>query len=138
MKVKIKKIHKKNKRRYGSRRIKDDLADEKLMVSRRRILRLMSEEGLRCKVKRKFRVTTDSNHGKAVAENLLNREFERDKVNDAYVGDITYIATREGWLYLSIFIDLCSRAVVGWSMSSRMTAELVTDSLGMAIKNRNP
>ena len=70
LKVKIKKIHKKNKRRYGSRRIKDDLADEELMVSRRRILRLMSEEGLRCKVKRKFRVTTDSNHGKAVAENL--------------------------------------------------------------------
>lgn len=75
LKVKIKENHKKNKRRYGSRIIKYDLADEELIVSRRSILRLMSEEGLRCKVKRQFRITTDSNHDKPVANNVLNREF---------------------------------------------------------------
>ncbi len=98
----------------------------------------MKEEGLTCKTQRKFKATTDSRHNKPVAENMLNRDFHRDSPDQAYAGDITCIPTREGWLYLSIFIDLCSRAVVGWSMGSRMTATLVTDSLEMAMWKRRP
>ena len=138
LKADIKAIHQKSRQRYGERRIKDDLADQGKHVSRGRINRLMKEEGIVCKTKRKFKATTDSSHNKPVAENLLNRNFNRDQPNEAYVGDITYIRTREGWLYLSVFIDLHSRAVVGWSMADRMTASLVTDSLMMAMWKRRP
>ena len=138
MKADIREIHEKSRKNYGERRIKDDLADMGKTVSRKRIGRLMKEEGLACKTKRKFKATTDSSHNKPVAENLLKRDFSRAQPDQAYVGDITYIPTREGWLYLSVFIDLCSRAVVGWSMDSRMTATLVTDSLEMAMWKRRP
>ena len=138
LKADIREIHEKSRQLYGERRIKDDLADLGKTVSRQRIGRLMKEEGLACKAKRKFKATTDSSHNKPVADNLLKRDFHRDQPDQAYVGDITYIPTREGWLYLSVFIDLCSRAVVGWSMSNRMTATLVTDSLQMAMWKRRP
>ena len=138
IKADIREIHEKSRQSYGERRIKDDLADLGKTVSRQRIRRLMKEEGLACKTKRKFKATTDSSHNKPVAENLLKRDFNREQPDQAYVGDITYIPTREGWLYLSVFIDLCSRAVVGWSMGSRMTATLVTDSLEMAMWKRRP
>ena len=100
---------------YGTRRLKDCLADEGEQVSRRRIGRLMSDHDLKVKTKRKYKVTTDSKHGQAVAPNVLDREFDVDEPNTAYVGDITYIWTAEGWLYLAVVIDLFSRAVVGWS-----------------------
>ena len=138
LKADIKAIHDKSRQVYGERRIKSTLADQGKRVSRRRISRLMKEEGIRCKSKRKFKATTNSSHNKPVADNVLKREFRRNKPDKAYVGDITYISTREGWLYLSVFIDLHSRAVVGWSMGSRMTATLVTDSLEMAVLNRKP
>ena len=138
LKADIREIHKKSRQSYGERRIKDDLADLGKTVSRRRIGRLMKEEGIACKTKRRFKATTDSSHSKPVADNLLNRDFNREQPDQAYVGDITYIPTREGWLYLSVFIDLCSRAIVGWSMDSRMTATLVTDSLEMAMWKRRP
>ena len=138
LKADIRVIHEKNRQLYGERRIKDDLADMGKTVSRKRIGRLMKEEGLECKAKRKFKATTDSSHNKPVADNLLKRDFDREQPDQAYTGDITYIPTREGWLYLSVFIDLCSRAVVGWSMGSRMTATLVTDSLEMAMWKRRP
>ena len=138
LKADIREIHEKSRKSYGERRIKDDLADLGKTVSRQRIGRLMKEEGLACKTKRKFKATTDSNHNKPVADNLLKRDFNREQPDQAYVGDITYVPTREGWLYLSVFIDLCSRAVVGWSMDSRMTATLVTDSLEMAMWKRRP
>ena len=138
LKADIRVIHEKNRQLYGERRIKDDLADLGKTVSRKHINRLMKEEELVCKTRRKFKATTNSRHNKPVAENLLNREFSHDKPDRAYVGDITYVPTREGWLYLSVFIDLCSRAVVGWSMDSRMTAALVTDSLQMAMWKRGP
>ena len=138
LKAGIRIIHEKHRQRYGERRIKDDLADHGKNVSCQRISRLMKEEGIACKTKRKFKATTDSSHNKPVAENLLNRNFKREQPNEAYVGDITYIRTREGWLYLSVFIDLHSRAVVGWSMRDRMTASLVTDSLMMAMWKRRP
>ena len=138
LKADIRVIHEKSRQIYGERRIKDDLADLGKTVSRKRIGRLMKEENLVCKTKRKFKATTDSRHNKPVADNLLKRNFQQEQPDQAYVGDITYIPTREGWLYLSVFIDLCSKAVVGWSMSSRMTATLVTDSLQMAMWKRRP
>jgi transposase InsO family protein len=123
---------------YGTRRLKDCLADEGEQVSRRRIGRLMSDQDLKVKTKRKYKVTTDSKHGQTVAPNVLDREFEVDKSDTAYVGDITYIWTAEGWLYLAVVIDLFSRAVVGWSMSQWMKAELVIDALEMALDRRQP
>ena len=140
LKADIREIHEKSRKNYGERRIKDDLANMGKTVSRKRMGRLMKEEGLACKTKRKFKATTDSSHNRPAAENLLNRDFSRAQPDQAYVGDITYIPTREGWLYLSVFIDPCSRAVMGWSMDrdSRMTATLVTDSLEMAMWKRRP
>ncbi|USE39828.1 IS3 family transposase [Endozoicomonas sp. SCSIO W0465] len=107
-------------------------------ISRQRISRLMKDEGIVCKTRRRFKATTNSHHNKPVADNTLDRDFQRAQPNQAYVGDITYVPAREGWLYLSVFIDVCSRAVVGWSMSDRMTATLVTDSLEMALWKRRP
>jgi transposase InsO family protein len=98
----------------------------------------MREEQLQVQTKRKFKVTTDSNHNKSIAPNLLQREFKVTAPNTAYVGDITYIPTREGWLYLAVVIDLFSRAVVGYSMGSRMTVNLVNNALLMAIWKRKP
>lgn len=114
------------------------MAKEGFTVSRRRIGRLMRKMGLSCKAKRKFRVTTDSKHHHPVAENLLNREFLVSKPDTHYVGDITYIPTQSGWLYLAVVIDLFSRKVVGWSMADNMRAELVNNALLAAIWRRKP
>ncbi len=126
----------KGRKNYGTRRIKRELKKQETKVSRRRIGRLMREEDLQVQTKRKFKVTTDSKHDKPIAPNLLEREFTVNTPNTVYVGDITYIPTREGWLYLAIVIDLFSRAVVGWSMESRMKADLVNDAMLMAIWKR--
>jgi transposase InsO family protein len=138
LKVKIRRYHGEGRKLYGTRRIQKKLQYGEENVSRRRIARLMKEEGLICQTRKKFKATTNSRHDKPVAENLLDRGFTVAQKDRAYVGDITYISTQEGWLYLAVFIDLCSRAVVGWSMDSRMTASLVTDALNMAIKKRCP
>lgn len=123
---------------YGTRRIKHALAQQGQTVSRRRIGRLLSELGLACKTKRKFKATTNSSHTLPIAENRLKREFTVAQPNQVYVGDITYISTQEGWLYLAIVIDLYSRQVVGWSMAERMQATLVNDALMMAVWKRKP
>jgi hypothetical protein len=120
------------RKNYGTRRIKTALGNQEIVVSRRRIGRLMGEEGLQVQTKRKFKMTTDSNHDKPIAPNLLEREFAVNSPDTVYVGDITYIPTREGWLYLAVVIDLFSRAVIGWSMSSRMKAGLVNGAMLMA------
>ena len=135
---KIKMIFNNGRKIYGTRRIKKALAKAGLIVSRRRIGELMSTMGLACKTKRKFRVTTDSKHKLPIADNILNREFTVNKPDQCYVGDITYIHTQEGWLYLAVVIDLFSRQVVGWSMSDNMKAELVNNALLMAIWRRKP
>jgi putative transposase len=98
----------------------------------------MREDGLRSKTRRKYRVTTDSNHNLPVAENLLERKFEQEAPNRAWTSDITYIWTQEGWLYLAVVLDLFSRKAVGWSMSERITRELVADALKMAVDRRLP
>jgi len=134
----IKGVFEKGRKTYGTRRIKDDLDKQGTVISRRRIARLMQEEGLAVKTKRKFKPTTNSKHDKPIAPNLLEREFNVETPDTAYVGDITYIPTREGWLYLAVVIDLFSRAVVGWAMGSRINAALVNDALRMAIWKRKP
>ena len=134
----IKAAFQKGRKNYGTRRIKEALEKTENTISRRRIGRLMREEKLQVQTKRKFKATTNSNHDKPIAPNLLEREFTVATPNTAYVGDITYIRTREGWLYLAVVIDLFSRAVIGWSMGSRMTADLVNDAMLMAIWKRKP
>ncbi len=96
----------------------------------------LRRQGLRAKAARKFKATTNSNHSLPVAENLLQQDFTAQRPNQVWVGDITYIATDEGWLYLAVVMDLFSRKVVGWSMSDRMTATLVCDALRMALFRR--
>lgn len=125
---------------YGTRRIKDKLAQSYgLIVSKRRIKSIMCDLGLIAKMKRRFKInTTDSNHNLPVAPNLLNRDFNASLPDTKYVGDITYIPTNEGWLFLAIVIDLYSRRVVGWSMDDNMRVALVNDALKMALAKRRP
>jgi len=123
---------------YGTRRIADQLAKRGIFISRHRITRLMAAAGLSCKTKRKFKVTTDSRHNKPISPNLLNREFRVSKADTYWVGDITYIPTKAGWLYLATVIDLYSRQIIGWSMSNNMRAGLVNNALTMAIWKRKP
>lgn len=135
---KITMIFSQGRQTYGTRRIKRSLSKEGLIVSRRRIKRLMREQGLWVKTQKKFKATTDSKHLLPVAKNLLNRHFSPERPDTAYAGDITYIATQEGWLYLAVVIDLFSRQVVGWSMDKSMKATLVNDALLMALWKRKP
>jgi len=123
---------------YGTRRIKHLLAQEGLQVSRRRIGRVLAQAGLRCKTRRKYKAPTTAGQAQTVAPNQLNREFTVQAPDKVYVGDITYLPTGEGWLYLAVVLDLCSRAVVGWSMADHMRAELVNQALAMAICQRRP
>ena len=123
---------------YGTRRLKHLLAQDGLQVSRRRIGRLLAQAGLRCKTRRKCTAPTAAGQAQTVAPNQLNREFAVQAPDTVYVGDITYLPTGEGWLYLAVVLDLCSRAVVGWSMADHMRAELVNQALAMAICQRQP
>ena len=125
-------------RNYGTERIQRDLRDWGENVSRRRIGRLMKKAGLVCKTIKKFKATTNSKHNESISPNLLNRKFKVDEPNQVWVGDITYIWTDMGWLYLATVIDLFSRKVVGWSMSDRMKTALVNDAMQMAIWQRKP
>jgi putative transposase len=123
---------------YGTRRIKHLLAQEGLQVSRRRIGRWLAQAGLRCTTRRKYKAPTTAGQAQTVAPNQLNREFTVHAPDKVYVGDITYLPTGEGWLYLAVVLDLCSRAVVGWSMAHHMRTALVTQALTMAIGQRRP
>ncbi len=134
----IKGIFNNQRKGCGTRVIKKALLRQGYQVSRRRIGRLMKKLGLFCKTSKKFKATTNSKHNYPVAPNRLNRQFTVKKPNQAWVGDITYVWTAEGWLYLATVIDLFSRKVVGWSMDSRMKVSLVNDALLSAIKQRKP
>jgi putative transposase len=131
-------IHQESFCTYGSPRVYRELKRRGKHIGEKRIVRLMRKDGLRAKTKRKFKVTTDSRHNFPVAANLLNREFTPEEPNQVWASDITYIWTAEGWLYLAVVMDLFSRTIVGWSMSERMTRELVIDAFVMATKRRNP
>ncbi len=134
----VKKIAVASDNAYGSRRMKHALNCLSYPVSRQKAKKLMLEAKVWVRYRKKYKVTTDSNHNKPLFDNVLDREFTVDAPNKAYVCDITYIWTREGWLYLAVVIDLYSRKIVGWSMSSRMKAKLVIDALRMAIWQRKP
>jgi transposase InsO family protein len=123
---------------YGTRRIQCGLENKGWQVSRRRIARILNQLGLCCKTKRKFKATTDSKHNFTIAPNLLERRFAVRQPNRFYTGDITYIHTDAGWLYLAVVIDLYSRNIVGWSMGDSMKAKLVNDALLMALWQRKP
>ncbi len=135
---KIKTIHKKSRKTYGSPRIHRRLMAEGFRCSRGRVARLMRRHDIRAKSKRKFVVTTDSKHNFPVAENLLDRQFDVESPNQAWVSDITYIPTGEGWLYLATILDLYSRKIIGWSMDSSVSRQIVLDALEMAVGARKP
>lgn len=133
----IEDVHQKSKQRYGSPRIQQTLKANKVQVSRPRVARLMQQAQIRAKMKRSFKVTTDSKHDYAVSENLLNRHFLSTATGQAWVSDITYIKTSTGWLYLTVILDLADRKVIGWALSETMKAQDTTvAALNMAIGNR--
>lgn len=131
-------LHAQSDQTYGSPRVHEDLKDEGERTSRKRVARIMRENRLFSRHKRKFRLTTDSEHQFPIAENVLERNFEADEPNRKWVTDITFIPTAEGWLYLAIVIDLFSRRVVGWNMGKRLDRKLVIQALRMALNARAP
>jgi putative transposase len=137
--VEIRAIHAQFKGRYGSPRIHAELVARGHDCCVNTVAKIMREAGIAAKTARKFRcTTTDSDHDLPVAENLLDRQFNPSEANETWVADITYIPTREGWLYLAAVEDLYSRRVVGWSMADHMESRLVVDALAMAVQRRLP
>jgi len=136
--VHIKALHAETRGSYGWPRIWRELLARGIRVGKERVQKLMQRHGIRAKGKRRFKVTTDSNHDLPIAPNVLNREFTVAEPDRVWVGDITYIATDEGWLFLAVVIDLFSRQVVGWSLRDDMTSNIVVDALRMAWFRRHP
>ena len=123
---------------YGRPRMTEELKELGIDVGHRRVGRLMRQNGISVKRSKKFKATTDSNHSFNIAPNLLDRDFSADRPNQKWAGDISYVWTREGWLYLAVIIDLHSRRVVGWAVSNRMKRDLTIRALNMAIALRRP
>ena len=134
----IRAIHVQFKGAYGSPRMVDELRDRGFPVSKARVERLMRSHGIRARHKRRYKATTDSTHGLPVADNLLDRNFSPEAPNRVWTADLTYVWTDEGWLYLAVVIDLFNREIVGWSIKSRMTADIVVEALTMAWFRRKP
>ncbi|ERI91032.1 integrase core domain protein [Clostridiales bacterium oral taxon 876 str. F0540] len=128
----IKKIHEESHRIYGAPQITKNLPKNQ-KASKGRVARLMRANGIKSKVTKKYKATTNSKHNFPVAENVLNREFTATKPNEKWVSDITYIQTKEGWLYLAAVMDLYGRRIVGWAMDRRMKTSLVSDALKQAV-----
>lgn len=135
---KIKTIFRKNWQVYGSPRITKELRDEGFNFGKNRVARLMKKHGITAKVKKRFRVTTNSNHRLPVAQNLVDMQFNPERPNSLWTTDITYIWTKEGWLYLAVVMDLWSRKIIGWKADNVMDVSLVTESLSKAIRSRKP
>jgi transposase InsO family protein len=133
-------IQEEHHQRYGAPRIQVELRRKYGMrVSRKRLAKLLEKHGLNAKRRRKFIPTTNSNHGLAVCENILNRDFHASQAGEKWVSDITYLRTAQGWLYLTIVLDLFDRKVIGWAFSGDMTAEHTTvPAYAMAVMNRRP
>lgn len=126
------------KQRYGSPKIAAKLREDGWVVSTKTVGLLMKKMGLRSRVVKKYKATTNSNHNQPVYENVLNRKFNVLAPNRVWVTDITYVSTGQGWVYLASVMDLFSRKIVGWSLGSRMTKELVLDAFDMACKRQKP
>jgi len=135
---KIIKIHKESYGTYGQRRIKIKLNKEGIICSKKRVKRIMDENGIFSKHKIKFKATTNSNHNYPLAPNLLNQDFTADNPNKKWVGDITYVWTDEGWLYLASIEDLFSKKVCGWAFNDRITKELTMNAFNQAYKKEKP
>lgn len=133
---KIQEQHQKSRQTYGYRRIYAELKEQGLACSPNRVARLMKTHQIRPKTVRPFKATTDSKHTRPLSDNLLNRQFRPQGPNQRWVGDITFIPTQEGWLYLATVLDLYSRKIIGWSLGHRITAQLVCNGLKMALGNR--
>ncbi len=136
--IEVAEVHKRSRRRYGSPRVHRELQNGGKRISRKRVARLMRTQGLVARPKRRFRRTTDSTHGKPPAPNLLERNFVAGAPDRVWVTDITYIWTKEGWLYLAAVIDLFSRRVVGWAVSERIDAALCCEAVRNALLLRRP
>ena len=134
----IRAIHVENEARYGSPRIVDELRERGHEVGKHRVARLMRENGIWARIRRRFPHTTDSTHKLPVAPNLLEQDFTTTAPNQAWVGDITYIWTAEGWSYLAVLLDLYSRRVVGWAMRKSLSRELAVSALQQAVTRRKP
>ena len=138
LEIEIKAAHIRTRQTYGAERIQHELASHGVIVGVCRIKRIRRKLGLRCRQKRKFRATTDSNHGMPVAGNILNQQFRVYKPNAVWVSDITYVPTDEGWLYLAGHKDLFNSEIVGYAMGERLRRNLVSQSLMMAVNARRP
>jgi putative transposase len=138
LEVEIKAAHKRTRETYGPERLQHELKDQGISVGICRIRRIRKKLGIRCKQKRKFKATTDSKHAFPIAENLLNQQFDATRPNEVWLSDITYIPTEEGWLYLAGHKDLFTGEIVGYAMGSRITKNLVCQSLFKAVGAKQP
>jgi len=136
--LEIKAAHQRTRQTYGPERLQQDLKEHGVHVGIYRIRRIRKTLGIRCKQKRKFKVTTHSDHGLPVAENILNRDFKVNQPNKIWVSDITYIPTEEGWLYLAGHKDLFNNEIVGYAMGERLSKYLVSESLFKALDLKRP
>jgi transposase InsO family protein len=131
-------VHQDSRHTYGSPRVHAELRARGQRVSRKRVVRLMRAQGLAARRRRRYVATTDSRHRQPVAPNVLARDFSPRQPNSTWATDITYVSTREGWLYLAVVLDLFSRKVVGWCMSETIDRHLVLRALDMALESRQP
>ena len=134
----IRVIHRESRETYGNPSIWDALIKQGHCVGEHRVARLMRQGGIRAKTVKKWRATTQSHHRFPVAVNTLNRQFTVEAPNRVWAGDLTYVWTTEGWLYLAVVLDLYSRAVIGWAMGARLTGDLTQHALTMALQHRTP
>lgn len=134
---KIREVFIESKERYGSPRITAELRRYGISCNKKRIARLMNKYGIEAKIFRKYRNTTNSDHKKEKSQNILGREFKRQRRNEVWTGDITYIRTQEGWLYLAAVMDIYSRKVIGWQLDKNLNSDLVERALENALMDRN-
>jgi len=133
---KIREVFRESKERYGSPRITAELKRRGISCNKKRIARLMNKNGIEANIFRKYRNTTNSNHDKEKSKNILGGEFNRQRRNEVWTGDITYIRTEEGWLYLAAVLDIYSRKVIGWQLDKNLNSELVERALKNALMDR--
>jgi len=134
----IRTVHQQSRGTYGSPRVHRELAARGVSVCENTVAKVMKQQQIRSKIKRRFVLTTDSNHTQPPAANLLDRQFDVPLPDRVWCSDITFIPTRQGWLFLALVMDLCSRRIVGWAMADHMRSELVCDALQMALRRRRP
>lgn len=138
LKARVRAIFKEHRSKYGSRRITEQLQEEGHQIGRYKTRRLMRDLGLKTKISKRYKITTDSRHSYPIAPNVLNRNFDVNIPNSVWTADITYVWTFEGWLYIAVVMDLFSRQIVGWAMDRRMKKQLTLDALAMAYWRRKP